>query len=104
MKNKPVDEFIGEQPITEGINVENLESKFVSETIKLKANNETRKKIKNPQTPKICPICGIVQKNINSHMAYKHPANGPYECDFCGKKFKTKRYIRRHFDIHMDVR
>lgn len=69
-----------------------------------KSENVVNKLDKKQLTPIVCPICGILHRRLDAHMQNQHPVEGPYQCDFCGKLYKCKRYLRYHFNIHMDIR
>lgn len=50
----------------------------------------------------ICELCG---KSYSDYRLYwkhtrTHSNARPYECDFCAKKFKSKKHLKRHLQIH----
>ena len=65
----------------------------------------------------ICPICGVILKQLNTHLLYKHSMTisdfkiqypncplriekinegTPFECGYCGKRFKTNGALQTH--------
>lgn len=50
-----------------------------------------------------CPVCSVILEDCNmlkDHMNMEHPEVTPFECDTCGKKFKTKALLNCHAIIH----
>ncbi len=55
-----------------------------------------------------CTNCDLRFKDnsaLNQHLRLKHNENSKsYECDFCGKIFKRRDYLVKHFTVHSDSR
>jgi KRAB domain-containing zinc finger protein len=55
-----------------------------------------------------CPKCDMYFKDhrsMKNHFKLKHNENSKsYECDFCGKIFKRRDYLVKHFTVHTNSR
>lgn len=49
--------------------------------------------------PRLCPICGILAKEIQRHID-KH-SNPQFTCDICGKSYRMKKYLKQHIFSHV---
>ncbi|KAJ8732116.1 hypothetical protein PYW08_014846 [Mythimna loreyi] len=48
---------------------------------------------------KICPYCGKLFQNLNSHILL-HTAEKKFKCDQCEKAFYTENVLRAHIKLH----
>ncbi|CRK95904.1 CLUMA_CG009350, isoform A [Clunio marinus] len=52
-----------------------------------------------------CEICGksIGKNGLKEHLNVMHFKIKPYECDICGKKFRSKTEITHHLNTHISL-
>lgn len=62
----------------------------------LKNSNETTQNLTTT-----CNICGKEFKKSSLFHYLRYHAVKMFECDFCGKKFSTKNFLRNHLMIHV---
>ncbi|XP_062559162.1 zinc finger protein 558-like [Armigeres subalbatus] len=65
---------------------------------KIKSSTVTKTRgLKKYQKP--CPICGVLQRNMNQHM-HVHTGAKKYICPVCSKAFSQKGNLTCHLNIH----
>ncbi|XP_047454333.1 zinc finger protein 1035 [Mugil cephalus] len=50
-----------------------------------------------------CPVCSMQfssKSGLLDHQNTQHPSGRPFSCDFCGKTFAKKKYLREHERRH----
>lgn len=79
-----------------------VKSKFV------KLTKEQKRERRHEKLKGICPVCGIFSKNVSEHIKRKHTetkqVNESVECDYCHRILSDKKYLRKHFKSHFQVR
>ena len=48
----------------------------------------------------VCPECGISVLDLNEHLKTVHSNERKYLCQFCDKKFTSKRALYNHINYH----
>lgn len=50
-----------------------------------------------------CTFCAYATSSSNhlkEHILFRHSDSANYKCQFCGQKFKVKRFLHRHIELH----
>lgn len=74
----------------------------------VKLTEEQKRERRQEQLKGICPTCGIFANNVSEHIKRKHTetkqVNESVECDYCHRILSDKKYLRKHFKSHFQVR
>lgn len=102
---KPDDESDDFKPADDGSNVDVSSEEYSSEEEEeVKPKKVKSQKRKNP-VPRVCEICGkqIVNglKAYESHLLSHDPSRPKlYDCKYCDRKFRVKKSLIQHQNIH----
>ncbi|XP_046384444.1 uncharacterized protein LOC124154628 isoform X2 [Ischnura elegans] len=52
-----------------------------------------------------CELCGVsvLSRNFSAHLSV-HQGSRPFDCNHCGKSFRTKEHLKSHLNCHSEER